>query len=111
MRYGGKGYKFDHYSYRPSFAVFNSRRSHETRILNVGKVDSARKVSFFFGEDGVNPYENILPYLTMEESQEVRAEQVKANIERGKRLKRRETPCSLHQASPHDCTTLAPWVP
>ena len=40
----------------------------------------------------MNPYENILPYLTMEESQEVRAEQVKANIERGKRLKRRETP-------------------
>ena len=30
MRYGGKGYKFDHYSYRPSFAVFNSRRSHDT---------------------------------------------------------------------------------
>lgn len=92
MRYGGKGYKFEHYSYRPSFLVFNSRRSHETRILKVGEVETSRKLTFFFGEDGVNPFENVLPYLNMEEVQEAREKEVKANVARLARRKSRDTP-------------------
>ena len=90
MRYGGKGYTFQHYAFRPSFLVFNSRRSHETRISKVGKVSTSRKLTFFFGADGVNPFENILPYLNMEGVQEARHEEVQANLARESRRKRRD---------------------
>jgi hypothetical protein len=89
MRYGGHGYAFDHYLYRPSFLVFNSRRAHETRILDVGKVETSRKLTFFFGAKNVNPYDNLLPYLNIEGVQEAREAAVKKDAARMDRRKSR----------------------
>jgi hypothetical protein len=70
--------------------VFNSRRSHETRILKVGNVEESRKLTFFFGAKGVNPFDNILPYLDMETVQEAREMEFSQNASTDKRRKRRQ---------------------
>ena len=55
------------YAYQPSFLASNSRRAHETRVLDVGPpLDDSLKLTFFFGRQGVNPYNDLRDFLALE---------------------------------------------
>lgn len=89
MRYSGKYYSYVPYPFRPSMLVFNSQRAHETRILKVGGLDDCEKLTFFFGPKGVNPYDKLHDFLTMEDLANENAEEKLAREPKGEEKKRK----------------------
>ena len=91
MRYSGKGYSYYPYPFRPSFLVFNSQRAHETRVLKVGDpITNCEKLTFFFGAKGVNPFDDVLDFLAMEELANVNASEKQREEEHAKPMQKRK---------------------